>query len=88
MVGGYTLCCVEDHCNSKKHYLKFRANLSATTTNNVGQVATSTHMLISATSYNVRKVTSSTNNLTSTASLIPTATSWIPTASPTGEFIL
>ena len=86
--GGKTLCCVKDHCNSIKHYFEFRVNLSATTTNNVGQVATSTSMLISATSYNVGKVTSSTNNLTSTTSLIPTATIWIPTASPTGEFIL
>ena len=60
---GNSVCCIEDYCNSEEKFLEFRANLSATTTNNVGQV------------------TSSTSKLTST-------TSWIPTASPTGEFSL
>ena len=58
---GSSMCCVEDYCNSEEMFLEFRANLSVTTTNNVGQV------------------TSSTSKLTS-------ATSWIPTALPTGEF--
>ena len=62
MDGGHSLCCVEDYCNSEEKFLEFRGNLSATTTNNVGQM------------------TSSTSELTST-------TSWIPTASPTGELI-
>ena len=48
---GDSLCCVEDYCNSEEIFLKFRANLSATTANNVGQVTSSTNKLTSTTSW-------------------------------------
>ena len=60
---GISFCCVEDYCNSAEKFWELRANLSATTTNGVGQG------------------TSSTDNLMS-------ETSWISTASSTGEIIL
>ena len=63
LVNGISFCCVEDYCNSVENFWEFRANLSATTTNGVGQRTSSTDDLISE-------------------------TSWIPTASPTGEIIL
>ena len=61
--GGNIFCCAEDYCNSAENFWEFRANLSATTTNSVGQGTSSTDNLISE-------------------------TSWIPTASSTGEIIL
>lgn len=49
--GGNTFCCVEDYCNSAENFWEFRANLSATTTNSVGQQIFSTDNLISETSW-------------------------------------
>ena len=47
--GGNSLCCVQDYCNSVELFLEFIANLSATATNNVGQVTSLTSKLTSTT---------------------------------------
>ena len=93
---GISFCCAEDYCNSEEKFLEFRANLSATTPDNVGQVTPSTSKLTSTTSYNVGKVTSSTSKLTSensynvgkvtsSTSNLKSTTSWIPTVLPTAS---
>ena len=56
------------------------SKLTSASSYNVGQATSSTSKLTRASSYNVGQATSSTSELTST-------TSWIPTASPTGELI-